>query len=221
MLVFLRLFPDPKALPTANPALERELPMPLGLLRDSLQTFSSVRGGRARASSFVSKSRAATAAAARLTGSASAPARTGTSGNGQLGTTTQGGKSAAASAPPPKRRRDSTASKRAAKEGGAQHVMAMVPAMMAGTIGANWTQGSLEDPAAADPSRSSAALWEGKVQLHPDTDKEDYAYKKWGHSLATPIGDVGTPGTAPAEPSNNSSNDKAKSKQYLDPSDSV
>ena len=45
-----------------------------------------------------------------------------------------------------------------------------------------------------DPSRSSAALWEGKLQLHPDTPKDDPAYKKWGAQLAPPVNSA-TPDT--------------------------
>lgn len=224
LLILFRLLPDPNALPTTEPRThlveaERELPMPLGLLRDSLQTFSSVRGGRARASSFVSKSRAAmgvgrtrprfvtsasSTSQAPMVSASSSGIGTGEDGPESSSTTHQ----QAPSSPPPKRkksmrRRDSTASRRG-KESGAQSLMVMVPSMMAGTIGAaNWTpsasaagassssygQGQtlgvgLDDPAASDPSRSSAALWEGKVQLHPETDPEDPAYKKWGFSLA-------------------------------------
>lgn len=70
--------------------------------------------------------------------------------------------------------------------------MAMLPTIVASTVGAGWTpnpnqNGSLSDPAGTDPSRSSAALWEGKLQLHPDTAKDDPAYKKWGAQLAPPV----------------------------------
>ena len=62
--------------------------------------------------------------------------------------------------------------------------MTMVPTIVATSIGAGWApqQGSLSDPTKNDPSRSSAALWEGKVQIHPDTPKDDPVYKKWGGS---------------------------------------
>ncbi|KAG6809940.1 hypothetical protein H0H92_014006 [Tricholoma furcatifolium] len=40
--------------------------------------------------------------------------------------------------------------------------------------------GSLSDPAASDPSKSSAALWDGMLQLHPDTPHDDPAYKLYG-----------------------------------------
>lgn len=62
--------------------------------------------------------------------------------------------------------------------------MTMVPTIVASSIGAGWAPqhngGSLSDPASTDPSRSSAALWEGKLQLHPGTPKDDIAFKKWG-----------------------------------------
>ncbi|KZS94160.1 calcium-translocating P-type ATPase [Sistotremastrum niveocremeum HHB9708] len=69
-------------------------------------------------------------------------------------------------------------------------IMTMVPTIVATSVAGRWTgQGSLSDPAHADPSRSSAALWEGKVQLHPDTAKDDPAYVKWGnHSTASTPG---------------------------------
>ncbi|KAL1746915.1 hypothetical protein HDZ31DRAFT_80850 [Schizophyllum fasciatum] len=62
-------------------------------------------------------------------------------------------------------------------------MLTMAPTLMAGAVvaGQGWKQrGSLSDPASADPSRSSAALWEGKLQLHPDTDPEDPVYKRYG-----------------------------------------
>lgn len=58
----------------------------------------------------------------------------------------------------------------------------MAPTLMAGAVaaGQGYIQGTLADPAQNDPSRSSAALWEGKLQLHPDTPKDDDAFKKYG-----------------------------------------
>ncbi|KAJ7178583.1 calcium-transporting ATPase [Mycena crocata] len=64
-------------------------------------------------------------------------------------------------------------------------LLAMAPTLMMGTIAAShaWTQpGSLSDPTNSDPSRSSAALWEGKLQLHPGTDREDPLYQRFGGS---------------------------------------
>ncbi|KAF7374979.1 Calcium-transporting ATPase [Mycena sanguinolenta] len=62
-------------------------------------------------------------------------------------------------------------------------LLAMAPTLMMGTIAAShaWTQpGSLSDPTHNDPSRSSAALWDGKLQLHPDTDPGDPLYQRFG-----------------------------------------
>jgi len=60
-------------------------------------------------------------------------------------------------------------------------MMTMVPSLVASSIGAGWApRASLSDPAQADPSKSSTALWEGKFQLHPDTKPDDPAYKRWG-----------------------------------------
>jgi Ca2+-transporting ATPase len=63
----------------------------------------------------------------------------------------------------------------------------MAPTLMAGAVGAGggWIpeSGSLSDPAHHDPSKSSAALWEGKLQLHPDTAKDDPAYQRFGGGL--------------------------------------
>ncbi|KAG6370017.1 hypothetical protein JVT61DRAFT_12536 [Boletus reticuloceps] len=36
------------------------------------------------------------------------------------------------------------------------------------------------DPAWFDPPRSSAALWEGRLQVHPDTKPHDPIFQKWG-----------------------------------------
>ena len=57
--------------------------------------------------------------------------------------------------------------------------------MVASSIGAGWApqpQSGLSDPAHFDPSRSSAALWENKIQIHPDTKHDDPVYKKWGQN---------------------------------------
>jgi len=65
--------------------------------------------------------------------------------------------------------------------------MTMVPTLVAGTIVANpKPNGKLSDPADADPSKSSAALWEGRLQLHPDTPPEDPAFKQYGGKLKSP-----------------------------------
>lgn len=63
-------------------------------------------------------------------------------------------------------------------------LMTMVPTLIASSIGAGWapqSRGSLSDPARFDPSKSSAALWEGRLQIHPDTKPDDALYRtKWG-----------------------------------------
>ncbi|KAF4571338.1 hypothetical protein EYR36_008667 [Pleurotus pulmonarius] len=63
-------------------------------------------------------------------------------------------------------------------------LLAMAPSLMASTIGAGWAPqkqtGSLSDPAGTDPSKSSAALWEGKLQIHPETDPTDPAIQRFG-----------------------------------------
>jgi len=59
-------------------------------------------------------------------------------------------------------------------------IMTMAPTMImaAAVAGGTYKQsGSLSDPAGADPSKSSAALWEGKLQIHPDTPADDPIYK--------------------------------------------
>jgi Ca2+-transporting ATPase len=60
-------------------------------------------------------------------------------------------------------------------------LMTMVPTLVASSIGAGWAPqaGSLSDPTHTDPSKSSAALWEGKIQIHPDTKADDPAYRQW------------------------------------------
>ena len=61
-------------------------------------------------------------------------------------------------------------------------LMTMVPALVASSVGARWTANPslLHDPGNTDPSKSSAALWEGKLQLHPDTKSDHPAFTKWG-----------------------------------------
>ncbi|KAI0789888.1 calcium-translocating P-type ATPase [Abortiporus biennis] len=67
-------------------------------------------------------------------------------------------------------------------------LMTMVPTLVATSIGAGWAPSSpsgLSNPASFDPSKSSAALWEGKIQIHPDTKPDDPAFKKWGSIAKT------------------------------------
>ncbi|CAE6427411.1 unnamed protein product [Rhizoctonia solani] len=113
-----------------NPAINQ--------VRDRLQTFSSVRGARMRASSFVSKSRS------------------------QRGSISEAG-----------------------DIGVFPSLMAMVPTLVVSSVGAGWAPkpGKLEDPAGSDPSKSSAALWRGQFQIHPDTKPDDIVYK-WGKEHA-------------------------------------
>ncbi|KAF8954025.1 hypothetical protein BDZ97DRAFT_1766909, partial [Flammula alnicola] len=61
-------------------------------------------------------------------------------------------------------------------------VLTMAPTLMIGAVAAGQAYlqpGSLSDPAHADPSRSSAALWEGKLQIHPETSADDPVYKQF------------------------------------------
>ncbi|KAJ4479980.1 Ca-transporting ATPase [Lentinula aciculospora] len=105
----------------------------ISLVRDNLSTFSHVRGGRLRSSSFVVKSRSA-----RLS-------------------------------------RDQEPLR-------ISSLLTMAPTLIAGAVATHgYTQrGTLSDPTSNDPSKSSAALWEGKLQLHPDTSRDDPAYTRFG-----------------------------------------
>ena len=65
-------------------------------------------------------------------------------------------------------------------------MLAMAPALVAASVGAGWQpkQGAaLHDPGNSDPSKSSADLWAGKLQLHPNTNHSDLAFKKWGRQI--------------------------------------
>ncbi|KAI6037536.1 hypothetical protein EDC04DRAFT_2604762 [Pisolithus marmoratus] len=66
-------------------------------------------------------------------------------------------------------------------------IMTMVPMLITSSIGAGQApqaHGSLSNPARYDLSRSSAALWEGKFQIHPDMKSDDPILLKWGgHGL--------------------------------------
>lgn len=52
------------------------------------------------------------------------------------------------------------------------------------SAGAHWVSASnalgLSDPASQDPSRSTAELFAGKVQIHPGTDPKDPMYTRFG-----------------------------------------
>jgi Ca2+-transporting ATPase len=59
----------------------------------------------------------------------------------------------------------------------------MVPSLVASHIVAPVWQprgGSLSDPAGFDPSRSSAALWENKFEVHPNTPRDDPVFRLLG-----------------------------------------
>jgi Ca2+-transporting ATPase len=135
LLVKLRIMKDPKAiLPTQSPESSEKVEWNPAIEKvvDNLTTFSNIRGGRVRGSSFVRKSRTAQLHDADI----------------QL-----------------------------------PSLLAMVPTLVATTIGAGWAPqsgGSLSDPAGADPSKSSAALYAGSVQIHPETDPNDPFLQKWG-----------------------------------------
>ncbi|KAF8802453.1 Ca-transporting ATPase [Phlegmacium glaucopus] len=61
-------------------------------------------------------------------------------------------------------------------------VLTMAPTIVLGAIasGSSYLHtGSLSDPAHADPSKSSAALWEGKLQIHPETPPDDPVYRQF------------------------------------------
>jgi Ca2+-transporting ATPase len=135
LFIKLRIMKDPKAiLPTQSPESSEKVEWNPAIEKvvDNLTTFSNIRGGRVRGSSFVRKSRTAQLHDADI----------------QL-----------------------------------PSLLAMVPTLVATTIGAGWAPqsgGSLSDPAGADPSKSSAALYAGSVQIHPETDPNDPFLQKWG-----------------------------------------
>jgi Ca2+-transporting ATPase len=71
----------------------------------------------------------------------------------------------------------------------ASALLAMVPTLVASTVGARGAPAppegaSLGDPARGDPSRSTAALWAQKIEVHPDTRPDDYAFRRWGRAPA-------------------------------------
>ncbi|KAF8623703.1 hypothetical protein AX17_007401 [Amanita inopinata Kibby_2008] len=60
-------------------------------------------------------------------------------------------------------------------------ILTMAPTLMAGAIAGGQyyvKRGDLSDPAHSDPSKSSAALFNGKAQIHPDTPHDDPAYQR-------------------------------------------
>jgi Ca2+-transporting ATPase len=134
IFVMLRLLPKPEVPPTMLPDAEPGFAFAMDRVRDNLGTFSKLRGGRMRSSSFVRKSR---------------------SGSGSV-------------APGP----DSPPL--------VSGLLAMVPTLV---VASNWqprVHGWLSDPAGFDPSRSSAALWENKFEVHPDTPRDDTVFRLLG-----------------------------------------
>ncbi|ESK85120.1 calcium-transporting atpase [Moniliophthora roreri MCA 2997] len=121
-----------KVLPTSSADQEEGWIGAVSLVRDNLRTFTTLRGGRLRANSFVVKSR--------------------------------------------------SAKMNDVEPIGVSSLLTMAPTLMAGAIATRgYAQGgNLSDPTSTDPSKSSAALWEGKLQIHPDTPHDDPAYKKFG-----------------------------------------
>ncbi|KAG8917854.1 hypothetical protein FRC02_002825 [Tulasnella sp. 418] len=137
LFIKLRIMHDPNVLPVLSPE-RQQWNEAIDTVRDNLQTFANIRGGRVRASSFVKKSRSQ-----RL------------------------------------------------QEAGIQlpQLLTMVPTLVMSSIGAGWQPqpGSMADPAGSDPSKSSAALFAGQIQIHPDTPKDDPVYAKYGHSQQSPV----------------------------------
>ncbi|EJF64840.1 calcium-translocating P-type ATPase [Dichomitus squalens LYAD-421 SS1] len=129
--IMIRLLPNPDVLPTVRD--DAQWNSAIQLVRDNLNTFAHVRGGRVRASSYVGKSRNARLAPESRVALPS--------------------------------------------------IMTMVPTLIASSIGAGWAPQSptgLSNPASFDPSKSSAALWEGKIQIHPETKPDDPVMQRWG-----------------------------------------
>jgi len=136
-LIWTRILPDPNKLPTSHPQADAERwDDAIELVRDNLTTFSNLRGGRVRASSFVGQSR-----------------RTALSQAGiqlYVSVNHSGVYSCSHFFSP--------------------SLLTMVPTLVATTIGAGWVpqKGDLADPASQDPSRSSAALYDGRITIHPE-----------------------------------------------------
>jgi Ca2+-transporting ATPase len=76
-------------------------------------------------------------------------------------------------------------------------LLTMIPSMVVSGVTTNWKlqPGSLSDPASADPSKSSAALWEGKMEVHPDTNADDDAFKLLARHVPAKAG-AGAAGSA-------------------------
>ncbi|KAH9905078.1 calcium-translocating P-type ATPase [Fomitopsis serialis] len=130
LLKTLHIMSTPAVLPTTR--TDGDWNTAIELVRDNLNTFAHIRGGRMRASSYVDRSRKAR--------------------------------------PLPE------------TELGLPSIMTMVPTLIASSIGrAPLSPNGLADPAQFDPSKSSAALWEGRIQVHPDTKPDDPTRQRWGN----------------------------------------
>ncbi|KAH9831589.1 calcium-translocating P-type ATPase [Rhodofomes roseus] len=128
LLKALHIMSNPAVLPTTR--TDGDWNTAIELVRDNLNTFAHVRGGRMRASSYVDRSRKAR--------------------------------------PLPE------------TELGLPSIMTMVPTLIASSIGrAPLSPNGLADPTQFDPSKSSAALWEGRIQVHPDTKPDDPTRQRW------------------------------------------
>lgn len=144
-LIKVKVYQDPATLPLTTDTdditsdsiskEEYEYNPALTKIKDNLNIFANIRGGRINASAIVSRSRTARLKKADI----------------QL-----------------------------------PSILTMVPTLIAGTIaaGPNWAQPIFPREAfgnpAQDPSRSTAELFQGKVQMHPDTDPNDPLIKKYG-----------------------------------------
>jgi Ca2+-transporting ATPase len=142
-LIKIKVYDDPARLPLTTDVEDVSVDDPqyefnpaLSKIKDNLNTFANIRGGRINGSAIVRRSRTAKLRKADI----------------QL-----------------------------------PSILAMVPTLVAGTIaaGSHWAQPvfpreAMGNPAQHDPSRSTAELFQGKVQMHPDTDPNDPLIKKYG-----------------------------------------
>jgi Ca2+-transporting ATPase len=158
LFIMLHILPNPASLlPTAKEPTEsaagKNWNYAIDRVTDNLGTFANVRGGRMRGSSFVDRSR-------------SAPGGTSDARPQMYVTFFLCYQSSCCS----------SFMYRSA-------LMAMVPTLVASTVGARWAPApseGLSDPGNHDPSRSTAQLWMDKIEVHPDTKPDDFAYKRWG-----------------------------------------
>lgn len=149
----IRLMSEPEVLPTIQPNVDKDgWPGAINLIRDNLRTFSKLRGGRLRSSSFVIKSRSR-----RL------------SLDKQLTMRVTFSDFHIVFAAYCVLLRSSMLAM------GPTLIMGAVAASEAYMTG-----GSLSDPAHHDPSKSSVGLFQGKILIHPDTPANDPVYKQFG-----------------------------------------